>query len=209
MNRAKRIIILLVAFLTVTLFNLAAQEKEDKPEKIQWDKGNVEDQFQYVFDKASKYEDYKVIKIGNLIALKAHVLDSLKGVKKKLRETQKVVLGKNVQIDSLNSQLRATNDQLTAVIKEKNAVSFLGISMAKQYYNSLVWAIIIGLFTVMSAFIFLFRRSNLVTTETKASLLETKQELEAHRKRALEREEKLSRKYLDELNKYKQQINSI
>ena len=208
MNRAKQIT-LLVSILTVTLFNLAAQEKQDKPEKIMWEKGNVVDQFEYVFDKASKYEDYKVIKIVNLNALKAHVLDSLKGVKKKLRETQKVVLGKNVQIDSLNSQLRATNDQLASVIKEKNAVSFLGISMAKQYYNSLVWAIIIGLFTVMSAFIFLFRRSNIVTTETKASLLETKQELEAHRKRALEREEKLSRKYLDELNKYKQQINSI
>ena len=205
MNRAKQII-LLVAILTKTLFNLAAQ---DQPEKTNWDKGNVENQFEYVFDKASKYEDYKVIKIVNLNALRAHVLDSLKGVKKKLRETQKIVLGKNVQIDSLKSQLQGTNDQLTTVIKEKNAVSFLGISMAKQYYNSLVWTIIIGLFTVMSVFVFLFRRSNIVTTETKASLLETKQELEAHRKRALEREEKLSRKYLDELNKYKQQINSI
>lgn len=208
MNRVRQII-LLVAILSITLFNLAAQEKQDKPEKIMWDKGNVEDQFEYVFDKASKYEDYKVIKAVTLNALKAHVLDSLKGVKKKLRETQKVVLDKDIQINSLKSQLKVTNDQLTNVIKEKNAVSFLGISMAKQYYNSLVWTIIIGLFTMMSVFVFLFRRSNIVTTETKASLLETKQELEAHRKRALEREEKLSRKYLDDLNKYKQQINSI
>jgi hypothetical protein len=205
MNRAKQII-LLVAILTTTLFNSAAQEK---PEKIMWDKGNVEDQFEYVFDKASKYEDYKVIKLVNLNALRAHVLDSLKGVKKKLRETQKVVLDKDIQINSLKTQLQAINDQLATVIKEKNTISFLGISMAKPYYNSLIWTIIIGLFTMMSVFIFLFRRSNIVTTETKASLLETKQELEAHRKRALEREEKLSRKYLDELNKYKQQINSI
>jgi len=196
-------ILLFVAFITQPLINSIA---DDQPDRAMLDKGTVENQFEYVFEKSSRYEDYKVIKIVNLNILRTHVLDSLKGVKRKLRETQKVVMGKNSQLDSLKAELQGTNDQLTKVTKEKNSMSFLGMPMAKQYYNSLVWMIIIGLFALMSIFVFLFRRSNLVTTETKESLLETKQELEAHRKRALEREEKLSRKYLDELNKYKQQI---
>jgi hypothetical protein len=226
MSRTKQII-LLVAILAQPLLSYALQEQqpekaaqdkpaktartapEKQPDRTMLDKGNVENQFEFVFDKSSKYEDYKVIKIGYLNSLRAHILDSIRGIKKKLRETQKVVVAKNSQMDTLKAELQGTNDLLAKITKEKNAISFLGISMAKQYYNSLVWTIIVGLFGLMMVFAFLFRRSNVVTTETKVSLLETKQELEAHRKRALEREEKLSRKYLDELNKYKQQINTV
>jgi len=200
-----RQIILLVGILAQSMVSLALQVASDK---TVLDKGNVESQFEYVFDKASNYEDYKVIKKVNLNALRAHVLDSIKGVKKKLKETQKVVLAKTSQIDSLRTDIQSTNDQLAKAVKEKNAISFLGMSMAKQYYNSLIWSIIIGLLSLLLIFIVLFRRGNVITSETKTALLETKQEFDLHRKRALEREEKLSRKYLDELNKYKQQMNS-
>ena len=205
MKRIKQII-LLITLISQSMIVLALQDLSS--DKTVLDKGNVESQIDFVIDKASSYEDYKVIKKVNLNILRAHILDSIKGAKKKLKDTQRVVVTKNIQIDSLRKELQSTNDQLTTIAKEKNAISFLGMSMAKQYYNSLIWSIIIGLICFLVFFVVLFRRGNVVTAETKKDLLETKQEFENHRKRTLEREEKLSRKYLDELNKYKQQMNT-
>jgi hypothetical protein len=205
MKRIKQII-LLITLISQSMIVLALQDLSS--DKTVLDKGNVESQIDFVIDKSSSYEDYKVIKKVNLNILRAHILDSIKGAKKKLKETQRVVVTKNIQIDSLRKELQSTNDQLATIVKEKNAISFLGMSMAKQYYNSLIWTIIIGLISFLVFFVVLFRRGNVVTAETKKDLLETKQEFENHRKRTLEREEKLSRKYLDELNKYKQQMNT-
>ena len=205
MKRIKQII-LLITLISQSMIVLALQDLSS--DKTVLDKGNVESQIDFVIDKASSYEDYKVIKKVNLNILRAHILDSIKGAKKKLKDTQRVVVTKNIQLDSLRKELQSTNDQLTTIAKEKNAISFLGMSMAKQYYNSLIWSIIIGLICFLVFFVVLFRRGNVVTAETKKDLLETKQEFENHRKRTLEREEKLSRKYLDELNKYKQQMNT-
>ena len=144
-----------------------------------------------------------MVKSTWFFTLRSHVLDSLKSARKKLTETQLLVLTKDHKIDTLKSNLLNINEKLTSVNKEKNSIRFLGIQMAKYYYNSLLWSIIIGLFSLLLFFIMLFRRSNVVTVQTKASLTETKEEFEEHRKRAREREEKLARQYLDELNKYK------
>jgi uncharacterized membrane protein len=204
----RQIIQTIAIAIILTMPMICSAGPQDPINKTDLDNGSLESQFEFVFDKASHYEDYKVIKIVNLNILRAHVLDSVRGVKKKLRDSQKVVTSKNSKIDSLKLELQGANDQLDNVIKEKNTISFLGISMAKQYYNSLIWSIIIGLVSLLLIFIVLFRRSNVVTTETKATLQETKQDFDAHRKRALDREEKLSRQYLDELNKYKQMKTS-
>jgi hypothetical protein len=75
--------------------------------------------------------------------------------------------------------------------------------MSKQAYNSLVWMIIFAVTIFMVVFIVLYRRSNLVTKQTKISLEELKEEFESHRKRALEREEKLVNNFHREVNKLK------
>jgi hypothetical protein len=66
-----------------------------------------------------------------------------------------------------------------------------------------VWIIIIGLTFTLVIFILLFKRSNLVTRQTRDDLVEIKNEFESFRKRALEREEGIVRKYHNELMQYK------
>jgi hypothetical protein len=67
----------------------------------------------------------------------------------------------------------------------------------------MLWTIIFGLLALLIIILLLYRKNNAVTVQTKQDLLELKNEYEIHRKRALEREEKLARQHLDELNKYK------
>jgi hypothetical protein len=50
-------------------------------------------------------------------------------------------------------------------------------------------------------FIFKFSSSNVLTKEAQNSLLDVEQEFEQHRKKSLEREQKLRRQLQDEVNK--------
>jgi hypothetical protein len=167
------------------------------------DKGTIESQFNFLITTSGKYEDYKVVKEGWLWVLKAHVIDTIKLLHKDLRTIQKNSENKTKIIDSLKTEVVKLTDKYNIMYKEKNSLRFLGIVMSKLGYNSLMWTIITGLAALLLIFIFLFKRSNIVTVQTNKDLEELKKEFEAHRKRALEREEKLARQYMNELKKYK------
>ena len=48
-----------------------------------------------------------------------------------------------------------------------------------------------------------------MTTKTRESLTETQEEFETHRKRALEREQKIAREMYDEIIKYKKKFGEL
>lgn len=187
----------LALFLIFPFLNIKSQDETS------WEKTSIENQFNYLLEKSSRYEDFKVVKQTSFYALKAHVVDTLKSMRKQMHEVQHQMALKQSQIDTLKSTLLSTSNDLSDISKTKNNISFLGISMGKHVYNSFTWTIIGGLALCLIVFILLFRRSNLITSETKLNLVETKEEFEAFRKRALEREGQMARKHLDELNKYK------
>lgn len=175
--------------------------------RLSIDKSNIEGQFNYVLTRSDKIEDTRIVKSWQLYRLKSHVLDSLKEVHGKLVQSRHLMVAKQRQIDSLNNVIVLTNEKLSHAVKAKNNLSLLGIKMEKSGYNSIMWTLVGLLIFGLFLFIVLFKRSNVVTVQTKKKLEETQQEFEAHRKRALAREEQIVRKLYDELNKYKSKVN--
>jgi len=82
-------------------------------------------------------------------------------------------------------------------------MSFLGSLVSKGTYNIILWTIIGSLLLLLLFFIYKFRNSNILTQEAKTNLSELEIEYEDHRRRALEREQKISRQLQDEINKQK------
>jgi len=189
--------------IVLMLFIVKVGNAQDNLEKPFIENASIENQFNFIFEKSYKYEDYKSIRIPWYQALKSHVLDSLKSLKKELRKTQKQYSSSGSVIDSLHAELKKANLELTTVYKEKDSLRFMGILMGKSSYNSLMWSILLVLAGLLAIFIFLFKRVHIITNQTKTALTEVKEEFETYRKRTLEREEKMARKHLDELNKYK------
>jgi LPXTG-motif cell wall-anchored protein len=187
-------------FISLPVIKVLAQETSVKPSI---DKGSIESRFDYIIREATALEDSKVVKGWWIYRLKSSVSDTLKALHSEILETKRILSVKNSEIDSLKSGMQFVKDQLNTVNNEKNSIGFMGINMSKTGYNSLMWFIIIGLAVLLIIFIALFKRSNIVTSQTKTDLRELKDEFEAFRKRALEREEKIVRKYHDELSKYK------
>lgn len=200
MNQINRMLFVTAILLILSIRSVLSQETPERPYQ---DKGTIENQFNFVYDQSYTFQIYKSVRIAWYQSLKTHVLDTLKTLKKDLRTTKKLVLARDTQLDSLKSELTKTQENLSTVLKEKNSFRFIGILMSKQAYNSLVWFIILGLAVLLGFFILLFKRSNSVTSQTNKDLSELKEEFEIFRKRSLEREEKMARKHLDELNKYK------
>jgi hypothetical protein len=171
------------------------------------DKGSIEAQFNEVIDKSSTYQEYRVIKAYWLSTFKSHLTDSLNKFKKQLASTRTLFAASQSRIDSLANELQRTKSELETIRNAKDSIPFLFFSMGKNAYNRLMWTLMGVIILVLVFFIVLYNRSKIVINQAWADLEEKKEEFEAFRKRALERESQLSRNYLNELNKYRNNPN--
>lgn len=201
---------ILFTVMVLLSFNLPfAQEQENEAEddKLSLDNGTISSQFEFIFVKSGNYRSegvkYEVVQEANLLKLSQNVADSINAFTKKASELNTTIAENKEEIGTLNKKLAETTNSLTSVTEEKDSMAFLGILVAKSTYNFILWTIIAGLLLLLLFFIYKFRNSNILTQEAKRALSEVETEYEDHRRRALEREQKISRQLQDEINKYK------
>lgn len=197
----KKKLFLLLSFAFFTGMTINAQT--DQESGLSLDKGPLEKQFEYVIKKSGRYQEYKVVKRVWLDKLKKNVVDSLAKSKVAFSKLENQIASQKAEISKLESELASTNANLTQVNKEKESISFFGALVKKGTYKAMMWCIVAALAILLSLFIYKFRNSNSVTREARLSLKDLEQEYEQHRRKALEREQKLSRQLQDELNKQK------
>jgi len=160
---------------------------------------SIDDQFGYAIDKSSNFQDYKVIKQAWMTKIRTNILDSVSTLKTNLKSSDALIQEKTKTIESLKSEVNSLQSEL----EQKNSFSLLGIMLSKKGYDSIMWSIIIGLLVVIGFVFAAFRRSHVVTAQTKKDLIEVKDEFENFRKKALKSKEEAVRQLYDELNKYK------
>jgi septal ring factor EnvC (AmiA/AmiB activator) len=184
-----------------------AQDAGEEDDKLSLDQGPISNQFDYLAKRSGNYRAdgvrYEVVKETNLFKIRKNVLDSIATMNKKTGELKSTIAEHETTITSLNKKLEETTTNLSSVTEEKDSMSFIGIPVSKGTYNFILWTIIAGLFLLLGLFIYRFRNSNILTQEAKQNLSELEVEYEDHRRRALEREQKISRQLQDEINKQK------
>jgi hypothetical protein len=202
----KTAVILIVAF---SFQAVNAQTKaKDAEEVLSLNSGTIDSQFEYVFKKSGNFKGtrglkYEAVKYTSLLALKAHVLDSLKTTYAKLETSNNLIDSQSKEIEELKSKLGNTQNNLDQTNSEKDNISLFGMQMSKASYKVLMWSVIAGLFALLLFFILKFKGSNSATNEARHKLSEVESEFEEHRRTALEREQKVRRQLQDELNKHK------
>jgi hypothetical protein len=183
-----------------------AWSQEAEPE-LSLEGGTIESQFEFLYRKSGNYNAegrrYEVVRKVQLDKLRDNILDSLSGARSKVAELNATITRHEGTIEDLNGKLENTTAQLTEVTEEKDSMSFFGMQVSKITYNLILWTIIIVLMLFLLLFIYKFRRSNVLTQEAKVKLGDLEAEYEEHRRRALEREQRISRQLQDEINKYK------
>ena len=195
--------VLLALALLIPTLSIHAQQEETANETDNSLKG----QFEELERKSGNYRAngirYEVIKISDLYVVKNNIFDSLDTANKTIKDLSGTITANNSEIESLNTKLQETTNKLNSVTEEKDSISFFGALISKGTYNFILWSIIFGLLLFLLFFIYRFRNSNFLTQQAKSALAELEEEYENHRRRALEREQKISRQLQDELNKQK------
>ena len=193
-------------FLFLLLLGMPFTYAQDS-DNLSLDSGTIESQFEYIYDRSGNYNAegrrYEVVRAVYLDKLRDNVLDSLSAARAEKAELQSTINSQQTSITNLNEKLEDTTAQLNTVTEQKDSMSFFGAQLSKATYNIILWTIIAGLTLLLLLFIFRFRSSNTLTQEAKSKLADLEVEYENHRRRALEREQRISRQLQDEINKYK------
>lgn len=187
---------LLFVFLVLGLSSLATWAQEGPT--------TLDEQFTEVMESSNRYKNYKVIKVELLNDLQKSIGDTVSNLKSSIEEKRSTIQSLQTKIDSLEGNTAQLTDDLNLSRKKENGMDVFGMIIQKSVYQTVVWSIIGLLILIVFILLFRYRSSNAITKEAKAKLEETEAEFEAHRQRALEREQQLRRKLQDEINKQKE-----
>ncbi len=189
-----RLTVLLLTFLSSCAI-INAQESTNNADQT------IEAQFDQTIKEAGKYQDYKVVKLVKLNQLKSATVKRIDGLNGTINELESDITGLESQIEHLTAQLNATQAKVTELNGAKDSVSLFGISLDKLTYNLILWSIIAGLLLFMIIFIFKYKNANEVTRGAQSNLSMVENELEAYKRRSMEKEQQLSRQLMDERKK--------
>ncbi len=193
----------ILLFVTIVPFVAAHAQQASQANTGSLDSGTIESQFEYINSVSNNFEEYKVVRRAHLNKIRANVMDSLKVFKDQLATVNSQLAEQQASTNELNSTLAASQAELQQALDMKDSFSFMGMYIHKSTYNNLMWGIVILLAVLLLFFIYRFKRSYAVTAEIKQTLHETQEEFELHRRNTLERERKLNRQLVDEMNKRK------
>lgn len=193
----------IVHLIIVTLFcsNVFAQTSLTKKQQLDSLPNTVENQLIKAYGKASNWQQYKMITRTDFQILQKNIIDSVTALKKNIENKQLTINEQEKNVTALNEKITSLTEKLNSSIDKEDKINFIGIGMTKNTYNLLLWSIITILAITTVFFFMRFKNSNSLTKAAKSNLAEIEEEFELHRRKSLEKEQKLRRQLQDEINK--------
>ncbi len=167
------------------------------------DSASLSAQLDFIHERTRVYNEYRAIREDIFLKLKRNVTDTLSAAKLELDRLNNTLTEKNLNIETLNTDLARINNEKDEAIRNQNSLSLLGIQMNKAVYSTILWLIILGLAILSVTMVMLFKRTHQVTREVKDELQDTLDEFEQYRNSSREKYEKLVVSHHNELMKLK------
>lgn len=201
-------------FLSLTA--VQAQQAQKPAGQAQKPAYTLQQQFNSIKARSSSYTEfnrnYKVMRVDHLDKLWQNVEDSLKGRASQIRQAGKAT---EQALVNARQDLKAQHEEIQALkldnTKKQQAIeqtthdvaslSVFGLDMNKQVYVILSWVIILGLGILAGIFVFLYKKSKVVTDEKVRAYDDISQEYKEFKQNAREREIKIKRELQTEANK--------
>lgn len=167
------------------------------------DSASLEVQLDYIQERTRIYNDFRAIREDIFLKIKENAVDSLDAAKLEIATLNSKLAERNFQIETLNSDLARVKTERDESIRNRDSLSFLGIQLNKSLYNSIMWFIVLGLAAVGVILFLLYKRTRIITVQTKKEFEGMEQEFEDHKKNAREKYEKLVISHHNEIMKLK------
>ncbi len=161
----------------------------------------LQQQFDDMVANSNRFQDYRVIPLEWVNAMKANVQDSLSGNVEKIKRLTAEIEAKNTQLADQSAVLAAKSEEVGQLEKEKEGITFFGKIIPKSLYNTLVWALI-GLLGAAVLVAMASGKAGLSKSrELRKTVEELSEELEKSKRRRLEVEQDLRRQLQDQILK--------
>ena len=186
-----------VLFLLFAIATTTAQETS-------LNSSSIASQFDYILENSESYKDLKIVKKRWIESLKESVTHSYTAMEAQLTDSKAMVQHQNSEMDQLKNKLQETNASLSAYTNAGPTVTFLGIEFDQIVFGTLFSILFFGSLIVTCLFAIKYNKSNAIAQNSKSILSELEDEYQDYKRKAIEREQKISRQLQDELNKQKQ-----
>lgn len=172
-------------------------------QKAYIDGGSIIDQFEYVQEKSSRWENYTMIPDPWFKLLKKNALDTLKMKNEEIAELQNSLTKKDVELQNSMTELTSTQKALSETEAAKNSFNIFNMEMSKGFFLSLIGFIFIALLVITSGALLLFKKENMAIKRNKNEHDLLKHEFEEYRQEVRIRQEQLVIQHHKEIQKLK------
>ncbi|HER08882.1 MAG TPA: hypothetical protein ENO20_08245 [Bacteroides sp.] len=193
-----------ILILGILLFSYTGRPSLAQTSMLQvMDTARLGDQLDYIQEHTRIYNDFRAIREDVFQKMKRNTMDSVTRSSREITRLNEMLSTSTKEIQTLNSDLLTVKEERDQAIRNRDSLSFLGIQMNKAVYNTIMWVIVLGL-AVLAAVLFLFfKRSHVITQQTRRELENTREEFESHKKSSREKYEKLVISHHNEIMKLK------
>lgn len=165
--------------------------------------GTLEQQFDYVYKKSNNYETYRVVSKKHFEHLKKSSIDSVKIYKNEISTLNSKLASETQERSNLTQELNNLKESFSKVSKEKDSVSFFGITLNNNLFNIIVLGAYIFLILFLVLFVMKFKKAKSESKVAIENLSKVEDEYVDYKRKAMEKEQQLGRKLQDEINKNK------
>ncbi len=190
--------IFFIALLATVLTAPAQHAAEAALEK---DSKSLKERFSVMKEKSQTYNDYKVIKETILDAMWKMTLDSISQLHAEITETRYEVSQLQNQLSAALAEVKHKEESMEEIVFASTHINVLGIDMSKKFFIGFVGIVVAGLLLLLGLIsgrlkMMYYSLKEKIEVENLIS-----SEFENYKRKALEKQMKLSRELQNERNK--------
>ena len=168
-----------------------------------FDTATIDGQLDYLEQRTRIYNGFRAIREDMFQAAVESVQDTILEATATIGRLSSDIAERDSRIELLRNDLERAREERDQAIRTKDSFSLFGLDINKGIYNTIVWLIVLGLAAAAVIIFLLFKRSHTVTSQLKRELGETREEFDAYRQSAREKQEKLVVAHHNEIMKLK------
>ena len=199
----KRTTILLICVLAVV--GVSAQTASDALES---NNQTLRERYLVMKNKSQNYQEYKVIKENILDGMWRIVQDSLNQKQADIRQARTEISNLNQELDKNKAALKEKEEGMEDVLYASTHISVFGIDFDKGFFAAMVGVILLLLGLVIAVIYYTMKMMRRNLTEKVELMNSISAEYEDYKRRAMDKQTKLSRELQNERNKL-QELGSL
>ncbi len=198
----------IIALLICLLASLGLFAQSAKDAALETPPSTLKERYLYMKSKAQSFKDYKVIKESVLDGVWKISQDSLRAKQASIAHLNDSLKRVNGSLQKSNAIIKQKEESLADVMHAGTHVTMLGIDVLKSVFITIAFSIIAGLVFFVVILIGRLKMVHINLKDKTGSLDSTQREFEEYKRKAMEKQTKLSRELQDERNKMQNQRSS-